>query len=293
VSELRWTLLLLGVLFIAVLAWWELRRPRQARGGDLERSVRAGEAAPHVPVLEREPTLTLPEMRAREPVHELPVVEIPPDALLAPYIEPPPEPPPSEPEEPALEELAPEPIAAEPQEEPPQEEEQPSAEEEAAPALASEGLAAVPVDPIVEWPDESVRRIIGLRLVAPSERFSGRAIRQALSAEGFVLGKFSIFHRAGPDGRAVVSAASLTKPGTFDREAIDMQRFSGLSLFVVIPGPLAPVKAYDELIAVARNLNERLEGALQDERGGPLTPMRAVAIRESLLAESAGHAAPH
>ena len=31
-SALRWTLLILGVLFIAVLAWWERRRPRQVSG---------------------------------------------------------------------------------------------------------------------------------------------------------------------------------------------------------------------------------------------------------------------
>ena len=28
-SELRWTLLILGVLFVAALAWWERHRPRQ------------------------------------------------------------------------------------------------------------------------------------------------------------------------------------------------------------------------------------------------------------------------
>jgi len=28
--ELRWTLLIIGVLFIAILAWWERRRPHQA-----------------------------------------------------------------------------------------------------------------------------------------------------------------------------------------------------------------------------------------------------------------------
>src|SRR5690242_10943251 len=29
-SELRWTLLILGVVFIVALSWWERRRPRQA-----------------------------------------------------------------------------------------------------------------------------------------------------------------------------------------------------------------------------------------------------------------------
>jgi len=29
-SELRWILLIIGVVFLGVLTWWELRRPRQA-----------------------------------------------------------------------------------------------------------------------------------------------------------------------------------------------------------------------------------------------------------------------
>jgi cell division protein ZipA len=111
-------------------------------------------------------------------------------------------------------------------------------------------------------------------------------VRQALCAEGFVLGKLSIFHRAGPDGRAIVSAASLTKPGTFDKDCIDMQRYGGLNLFAVLPGPLAPAQAFEELLSSARNLSERLQGALQDERGEPLTPMRAAMIREALAGEA-------
>ena len=72
----------------------------------------------------------------------------------------------------------------------------------------------------------------------PAERFLGRAVRMALAAEGFVLGKFDIFHKPGPDARAVVSAASLTKPGTFELEHHGHAAFGGLSLFAVLPGPL-------------------------------------------------------
>jgi FtsZ-interacting cell division protein ZipA len=60
-----------------------------------------------------------------------------------------------------------------------------------------------------------------------------------------------------------------------------------LSLFAVLPGPKPPLKAFEELLTTARNLNERLEGALQDERGGPLTPTRIAAIRETLGADAA------
>jgi FtsZ-interacting cell division protein ZipA len=83
----------------------------------------------------------------------------------------------------------------------------------------------------------------------------------------------------------VLSAANLNKPGTFDRDAIDMQRLAGLNLFCVLPGPLAPTEALEELFTAARNLNDRLHGALQDEGGEPLTALRAAALREA-LAES-------
>jgi cell division protein ZipA len=137
--------------------------------------------------------------------------------------------------------------------------------------------------PIVDWPTESSRKIVALRLVSqPAARFPGRAVRQALTAEGFVLGKFDIFHKAGPDDRAVLSAASLTKPGTFAMNTIDGQRFGGISLFAVLPGPLPAQETFDELLHTARALNDRLQGALQDERGEPLTPMRSASIRQSL-----------
>lgn len=139
------------------------------------------------------------------------------------------------------------------------------------------------VEPIVEWPPDDQRRVVALRLVAPPpDRLAGRALRLALASEGFVLGKFQIFHKPDDQGRAVLSAANLSKPGTFDIATMDVQRFGGLSLFVVLPGPKPPLKAFDELLSAARNLNERLQGALQDERGGPLTPTRIATLRESL-----------
>jgi cell division protein ZipA len=142
-------------------------------------------------------------------------------------------------------------------------------------------------EPIVEWPPEDQRRVVALRLVAPPpERLAGRALRLALASEGFVLGKFQIFHKPDAGGRAVLSAASLSKPGTFELETMDSQRYGGLSLFAVLPGPKPPLKAFEDLLAAARNLNERLQGALQDERGGPLTPTRVASLRESLAAET-------
>ena len=138
-------------------------------------------------------------------------------------------------------------------------------------------------EPIVDWPPDDQRRVVALRLVAtPPERLAGRALRLALASEGFVLGKFQIFHKPDESGRAVLSAANLSKPGTFDLGTMDSQRYGGLSLFTVLPGPRPPLKAFEDLLTTARNLNERLNGALQDERGGPLTPTRIATLRDSL-----------
>lgn len=158
----------------------------------------------------------------------------------------------------------------------------PAADASTAPRFTPADVAPI-ADPIVDWPPDDQRKVVALRLAAtPPDRFAGRALRLALASEGFVLGKFQIFHKPDESGRAVLSAANLSKPGTFDIGTMDSQRYAGLSLFAVLPGPRPPLKTFEDLLATARNLNERLNGALQDERGGPLTPTRITTLRDSL-----------
>jgi cell division protein ZipA len=285
-SELRWTLLILGVVFIAALAWWERHRPRQASGNASERATSRDSAA-DPPRAVREPALTLPEMRARDPLvpRELPIVEareLPGVPVLAAVRDGADVPPAQR----ADDEDGADPARAAPA--------VPGAARDDAPApgaaLPREVLPALPAAPapLVEWPPDRTRRIVALRLVAPlPERFAGRSLRQALAAEGFVLGQFAIFHKPDEERRSVLSAASLTRPGTFDMDTMDSQHYGGLSLFAVLPGPKAPPQAFDELVFTARSLNERLHGVLQDEQGSPLTPARIALLRERLGAEAA------
>ena len=323
--ELRWTLLIIGVLFLVILAWWERRRPHQASrqaphiGGEARPVV--GDDASWGPDagsgnsrIGREPALTLPEIRTevrlpvrdREPTspRELPIVEIPADSVIGMRVEGE-----HEDEEVVAEEIeaVAEEVAADEaideeliEEELEEEDEEPIVPTAASAPAVQEAMveeavverkkapelpppAPSAVKPIVEWPPEDQRTLVSLRLVArPPDRFRGNLLRQALAAEGFVLGELDIFHKPDANNRAVLSAASLTKPGTFDLETMDTQRFTGLNLFAVLPGPKTPQKAFEDLLLTARMLNERLEGALQDERGGPLTPTRVQALRDAL-----------
>jgi cell division protein ZipA len=314
-SELRWTLLILGVVFIAVLAWWERRRPRQASGA-LERTV-LRESPPDTPPRPvRDPPLTLPEMHTRAPpvTQDLPVVEVEPEMAEEASLEPAVRVPLVQPgaHEPREADDADEMHEADDMEEAGYMEEADQQDEAVGvaervgidvatePAPAAEAQSPAPIagarlprevlpelpaaEPmLVDWPSQEERRILALRLVAPrTEHFPGRSLRQALAAEGFLLGQFAIFHKPDDERRAVLSAASLTRPGTFDMETMDSQHYGGLSLFAVLPGPKPPPQAFDELVFAARNLNERLHGVLQDEHGAPLTPARIAQLREQL-----------
>jgi FtsZ-interacting cell division protein ZipA len=144
---------------------------------------------------------------------------------------------------------------------------------------------------VLAWPGESERRIVTLRVIPKSEpRFPGRALRQAFSAAGFWHGPLDIYHLPDESGRVVVSAAALAQPGTFDPSIMDSQRFSGLNLFAVLPGPKPERETFDELVHSARQLAERIGGVLADQHGDELTPQRIARLRQSLEAPATARA---
>ena len=138
---------------------------------------------------------------------------------------------------------------------------------------------------VLAWPNETERRIVTLWVLPRVEaRFQGRGLRQAFSAAGFWHGPLDIYHLPDDEGRVVVSAAALAQPGTFDPSIMDSQRFSGLNLFAVLPGPKPERETFDELVHAARQLAERLDGKLADQHGEELTPQRIARLRQALEA---------
>jgi cell division protein ZipA len=81
------------------------------------------------------------------------------------------------------------------------------------------------------------------------------------------------------DGRTLLSAASLTKPGSFDLATRDSTRFLGINLFAVLPGPLPGRDAVDKLLLAGHTLAQRLKGELLDSQGQPLTEARLAEMR--------------
>ena len=96
--------------------------------------------------------------------------------------------------------------------------------------------------------DEPEQKIVTLRIVAPpNSSFAGDELVLSLRGIGMRHGKFGIFHRydGNDESRIVFSAASLVEPGSFDLTNIKDQQIPGISLFMVLPGPVDGAQAFD------------------------------------------------
>jgi cell division protein ZipA len=139
------------------------------------------------------------------------------------------------------------------------------------------------VAPEARAPEE---KIVTLRLVARNHgAFAGDELVLSLRGIGMRHGKFGIFHQYdGDDETSVVfSAASLVEPGSFDIQNIKEQEIPGISLFLVLPGPLDGAMAFDLMMTAARALAQTLDGELLDESGSTLSIQRERYLREEII----------
>lgn len=154
-------------------------------------------------------------------------------------------------------------------------------------AALPEAPAATPSarEPALETPARQggiEQRIVAIRMAAGRLPPSGRALLAALDAESLEFGRYAIFHRLRSDGGLLFSVASLREPGSFDLDQMAGQSFPGVSLFAVFPGPVDATQVFDDMLATARRLADRLGGTLQDERGVALSAQKILSIREEL-----------
>jgi FtsZ-interacting cell division protein ZipA len=72
-------------------------------------------------------------------------------------------------------------------------------------------------------------------------------------------------------------------PGSLVPDQMDSQELRGLSLFAVLPGPLAGELMLDGLVQLARQLASRLGAVVQDEHGQELDAERLNQLRRAVV----------
>ena len=182
---------------------------------------------------------------------------------------------------------------------PPEEPEESSAER-LEPTLGGDKQAIVMEDlePRIESPamteegsseavaQDAPQKIVTLRLIGHEKKpFQGDELILSMRGIGLRHGKFGIFHRydGNDETKTIFSAASLVEPGSFDLANIKDQQIPGISLFLVLPGPVDSVEGFDLMMAAARALAQSLDGELLDESGSTLSIQRERYLREEII----------
>jgi cell division protein ZipA len=140
--------------------------------------------------------------------------------------------------------------------------------------------------PVADDLQDAPQKIVTLRLVARDRgAFPGDDLVLSLRGIGMRHGKFGIFHRfdGNDETQTIFSAASLVEPGSFDLANIKDQQIPGISLFLVLPGPIDGVEGFDLMMATARTLAQSLGADLLDESGSTLSIQRERFMREEII----------
>jgi cell division protein ZipA len=123
--------------------------------------------------------------------------------------------------------------------------------------------------------DAPAKEVLVIYVIARDRgTFKGQDLLQILLACDLRFGGMNIFHRhekANGRGAVQFSVANLVEPGTFDLDRIEEFSTPGVCLFLSLPGPEAPYKAFDYMVETANVLVKHLNGELRDEAHSAMT----------------------
>ncbi len=134
-------------------------------------------------------------------------------------------------------------------------------------------------------------RLVVLYVVAAEgRRLVGAQLAQAFARHGLEHGELGAFHARARDGtpdrngRAATefSVANVLEPGAFDPATMDTLSTPGVVLILRVPGPPAPLAAFERMVVTARDLARELDGRVLDEKRTPLTRQSEQLLRDEL-----------
>ncbi len=153
-----------------------------------------------------------------------------------------------------------------------------------APHESTAGGAVPPADPGAAAPlaIDMSRPLVYLTLVAKHERLSGRAILDALDAEGFRPGLMQLYYqRSEADPSVVVGVANMAEAGVLEPDSLPDMETPGLVTFTsVADDETHALKTFDKMVAASRRLAHRIDVTLCDETRSTLTAQAENHLRE-------------
>ncbi len=132
--------------------------------------------------------------------------------------------------------------------------------------------------------DELPQKILQIIIVANGEPFTGEAILQAAEACNLQHGDMQIFHHYESSAKQpLFSMASMVEPGNFPIKAMAGFTTPGLALFAQLPTSKPGLEIYDNMIATANALAEKLNAELRDATNSVLSRQTIEHTRGEIL----------
>lgn len=130
---------------------------------------------------------------------------------------------------------------------------------------------AAPAEPAMQAPAPP-EEVLVVHVLARDALMAGPALVETVTHYGLRYGDMNIFHHYDETTRQpAFSMASAVEPGTFDLSTLDSFETPGVSFFLQLPGPSAPLEAFEAMVQVAKALAERFQGELRDEQRSVMT----------------------
>lgn len=128
--------------------------------------------------------------------------------------------------------------------------------------------------------------IVSFTLLSKQESFNGEKLLHCMLSRGLRFGDMDIFHRhkyTSGEGPIQFSLANALKPGTFNLDDMNSFKTRAVTLFMILPGPQEPLKAYELMLETAQHLATELDGQLLDDTKSVLTQQTIQHFKEQIV----------
>lgn len=140
--------------------------------------------------------------------------------------------------------------------------------------------------PSAAVPAQQPDLIVSITLLAKEEGFNGEKLLHCMLSRGLRFGDMDIFHRhkhTSGEGPIQFSLANALKPGTFNLDDMNSFKTRAVTLFLILPGPKEPVKAYELMLDTAQHLATELGAQLLDDTKSALTQQTIQHFKEQIV----------
>ena len=135
-------------------------------------------------------------------------------------------------------------------------------------------------------PTQQPELIVSITLLAKEAGFNGEKLLHCMLSRGLRFGDMDIFHRhkhRSGEGPIQFSLANALKPGTFNLDDMTSFKTRAVTLFLILPGPQEPVKAYELMLDTAQHLATELGAQLLDDTNSALTQQTIQHFKEQIV----------